>query len=241
MSKLRFYDLDNKVSFSYAKADISPKKDEKAEPTKISIINVIKELPSILKEYDVKERESMNSFKCKERSENLHYEFSRENQRKILDKAIASIKTEKHNLKKVLFSIDRDIQSLELEIDVLVNYNKYHDYVQEKKKKMGEFAVVFQTDNSRGSSSGRKKSNRKNEKELEKFVMEFQKAEDEREILKNNKIVELEGKKLQQKRLREKYSDLSTLLQKKLTQLEGITYDLLTHYHRLLLEGKDTR
>jgi hypothetical protein len=144
-------------------------------------------------------------------------------------------------LKGSLLQLDREIEELKLEVEVLGNYSKYTNFVKEKKKKNFEL-IGNSTDNSFSSAISGKLAKRRSEKEaFDLMIFESQKAEELREIEKNMKSIQLIEKIMLKDNLHKRLGEIRANLTKDRTDLSVLLNELIIHYHKLLAIGKDTR
>ena len=240
---------------------IGTKKDNKQKITLYNL-NTVPIFPSILK----KDHDNAESFKEKKRIlnelnekktmfdknnnpegskqtyvnryENAFKENQLEKERKGVEKKMYKLKEMIKSLSNELSITIKEIDNLKLDVEIMQNYRSYNLFNENEKSSKKIRKSVSKEKESTLDSEKLKEKEKENKFKLEmKLISKSEKVNKIKQEIKI-KIKELEEKKIS---LIEKIDVCENELKKFKEIHQNIKEELLVHYHRLLMEGKDTR
>ena len=196
--------------------------------------------------FEKNSKEEMEQSRYVGRLENMYKESTLEKKRQELEAKIEKIKSLIEPLSKELSEILNQIESLKIDLEIFKNYknyswviNFYHKkkYLRKDSKSNYSFYSNFQNSKSSDDSFVRKRMDSEKIKsdkliKKKKLIIENYKLNTMEKLAmlnnkKNNILVKLDACERDLKEFKEKHKIVKN--------------ELLVHYHKLLLEGKDTR
>ena len=182
--------------------------------------------------------DKMGNSKYGDKLENIYKEASLENKRKEIETKIEKIKRIMEPLSSELTKILKKIDNYKLELELIKNFdfsesNFKKIYLSQKKSSNTNMSNPNNNENLSDISSERIKT-----KNLENFI------KTEKMKINNKKInikEKLETLIIKKDNILIKYDSCEVDLKELKKELKLIKDELIIHYHKLLLEGKDTR
>ena len=187
------------------------------------------------------------------RYENTVKENKLEKERKEIEKKIFKLKEMIKTLSNELSTIIKEIENLKLDVDIMNNYRTYNLFGNVPYKKSDSKIKdkdISNENEKEGPMIKKRKSiirekdpNEKSKDKDNKFRLEMMLLTKSEKIFKLKEETKAKIKELQEKKslLLEKIDTCEYELKRFKETHNNIKEELLVHYHRLLMEGKDTR
>jgi len=165
------------------------------------------------------------------RNENINLETKLESRRKVLLDNLRELKNKNSEIIHALNLNQKEIESIQAEIEVLENYNKFVDGLSSATSNLKKVEML----------KSLKKQNTDSKEILFFAASQLQKEVIQRDRDLNNLKNEIENKKLLRESLKIKLQEIKENTKNIKEEMEQIRNKLMLHYHNLLNEGIDTR
>jgi hypothetical protein len=217
---------DVRVS-NYKKSPVISQGHSRRISSVIVLPEIITDLNHRLQEIENKNILSKNM--SVKRIENLANENRLESERSQLEEQITALKNEKLKNINLLLTTQKQIQSMEVEFNILSKEIKCGNDSTPSPRKIEV------------NKSFRRSANTKNFDIIHKVMSQFQKEMDFKERTFNQLKVKIESQIMNKKNLREIISENKLKLNSLNKKLDVVKNQLMLHYHLLLNDGTDTR